>query len=334
MVHGCPGLAMACNRYAIAEVAPSTKERIEIELPDLQIAHACTVKEAEHRFEALHARHATFLDGSVGIEDVLTDPCDLPLAAWLTVLREAAKPTLPARLRITATIPPHAGLGSSAATLVAALHAAAAALRHSMPLDRLADMATRLENLRHGRSSGLDPTLCAYGGTLRFQKHAEPVRLDGGIGDLWLVQTGSPASSTGECVDHVGRHFGGDPIWDDFSETTAQMEAAWCGGDSESFRAAMHRNHRLLVHIGVVPPAIAQFIETAEALGLAGKICGAGAIRGNTAGILLLHGPEEQVASLCSAQGYAMMPCVMEPRGVHDAAPQPREGTACQSPNG
>ena len=319
VVHGRPGLAMACDRHATVEVAPLAGDEILIELPDLRQTRSWSLKEAETRMEALCARHHAFLRGTVDIENVLNDPCELLLAAWLRIFQEFELPPAAARLHVSATIPPHAGLGSSAAVLVATLHAAGAALQGPLSLDRLAAIAADLESLRHGRSSGLDPTLCAYGGTLRFQKGTEPVRLNGGIEDLWLVQTGSPASSTGECVAQVGRQFAGDPIWEPFAEATHQMEAAWQARDSSCFAEAVRRNHELLVHIGVVPQAIAAFIGLAGEAGLTGKICGAGAIRGDAAGMVLLHGPKEAVASLCADHGYTAMPCVMEPQGVRDA---------------
>ena len=56
----------------------------------------------------------------------------------------------------------------------------------------------------------------------------------------------------------------------------------------------IQKNHALLCQIGVVPDAIQEMIDAIEKLGAAAKICGAGALSGNAAGLLWIVGIEKQ----------------------------------------
>lgn len=89
----------------------------------------------------------------------------------------------------------------------------------------------------------------------------------------------------------------------------------------QSFINAQHAvraNHQLLVNIGVVPERVRTFIEQIEAIGGAAKISGAGAIRGDAAGmVLVLMENEAKLTQLCRQFQYELQTIQGEARGVH-----------------
>jgi len=275
IVHGAPALALAVDRFARADVQPLHEAELRFENASIPLARL-----PEH-LAAVQARHARFQRGDIGIREVAPTPADLLFAAAaLTDLRHGQV------LRIASEIPPGAGLGSSAAVLIALLRA----LRPDWDDETLFPHALACENFQHGRSSGLDVFACLRGGLVRgtpghFRKADIPALPPF---DVW--DSGRPDASTGECVAAVGERFPtGHPIWDEFARVCDATETALRGHDpAPAWRDALRENHRLLQRIGVVPDPVSREIQAIEAQGGAAKICGAGSIRGGRAGMVLV----------------------------------------------
>ena len=84
------------------------------------------------------------------------------------------------------------------------------------------------------------------------------------------------------------------------------MRAALAGSSEQELIAAVRENHRLLVGIGVVPESVQHLVSEIEAQGGAAKICGAGSIRGDSAGIVWVVGEAaraERKDSLITLEG-------------------------------
>jgi mevalonate kinase len=112
--------------------------------------------------------------------------------------------------------------------------------------------------------------------------------------DYYWIYTGTPLSSTGECVDRVRQQFTHSEIWQEFAAITRQWHAATAADRS----ALLRENHRLLCRLGVVPGAVQRLIQQIEVLGGAAKISGAGSIRGEAAGLVLAWLPGSDPAAL------------------------------------
>ena len=80
-------------------------------------------------------------------------------------------------------------------------------------------------------------------------------------------------------------------------------------------QAAVRENHKLLVKIGVVPDPIQQFIKDVEKWGGAAKTCGAGAVAGDSAGIVMVIA-ENPPIELCQRYGYELSAVRGDPLGV------------------
>jgi hypothetical protein len=113
----------------------------------------------------------------------------------------------------------------------------------------------------------------------------------------------------------VSRRFGDSEIWKEFEQTTLEMEQALEQDDDGAFRVAVRANHQLLVRSGVVPEAVQRCVETVEERGGAAKVCGAGAVRGEQAGVLLVVGEVPSVAE-CHALGYERLEVTAELEGA------------------
>ena len=71
----------------------------------------------------------------------------------------------------------------------------------------------------------------------------------------------------------------------------------------------------LLNEIGVVPGRVCDFVSEVEQAGAAAKICGAGAVAGDNAGMVLVAA-RETPTELCAKYGYEIMTVRPDPLGV------------------
>jgi len=270
VVHGCPALVTAVQRYATVHVRVTGERR-------------------DPR-KGIDERYAAYLDGVGEITEVVKEPMDLAYYA----AAEAGPDGVAVEVR--SDIPIGAGMGSSAAVLLATIRAA----NPELGPEEIAAIAKRAEDRQHGHSSGVDIRVCQHGGTWRIQNGRAGAPGSPGIPDsagsaeqidellheLQLVHTGEPRSSTGECVTEVGKHFpASDPIWDAFRDCVECLE-------DEFFPDVVNEVQALLERIGVVPDQVADFAADVRSLGLAGKVCGAGAVHGSAAGMFLVTGGE------------------------------------------
>jgi len=283
VVHGAPALAMAVNRFASAEFSPLKESRIEICVED-ELDLCFTFDELSRHLELVRARHLLFLRHETSIREVLPTAADFLLA-----VAAMAEPREGCRIVLHSEIPLGSGMGSSAAIALALLRG----LLTAAPEEVLQGKALAAEQLQHGRSSGLDVAVSLRGGMIhgtsgRFKGIDLPLPFP-----FRVFHSGVPASSTGECVtEATRRQHGHTAVWQDFAECTQQVVSALKTGNEQDWTNAIRRNHRLLQSLGVVPCAVAEVIARAESRGGAGKICGAGSIRGDAAGLVLITGAD------------------------------------------
>ena len=199
------------------------------------------------------------------------------------------------------------------------------------------------ERLQHGKGSAVDAASVVYGGFNRVEG-GDLTRLtldDGhglhrGVGWYWVLH-GSPESSTGECVAAVRERFGDDQkLWQEFEACSNAMQRALETGCDPI--AVIRDNHRLLVKIGVVPSPAQTFVAAVEKAGGAAKISGAGSIKGDNAGIVMVYLPDQDAVASVQAEFPERVwePLRVAPKGAHlrlddadaDDAVSPRAVTA------
>jgi mevalonate kinase len=251
----------------------------------------------------------------MGIRDVLYKPVDLFKFGFITVLDGLhRKMDSGIVIKLKSSIPVGSGMGSSAASVLSELRALGHYLRVDFKPEWYYEFSLETEKLQHGYPSGVDSYISLHGGCAAFQNgQARSVPLP--RMKMYLIETGAPEAATGECVMQVKEQFQSDRIWDDFETVTNEVEKAVRENNSELMRSLLRENHRLLCRIGVVPQKVQQFVGDVEAAGGAAKICGAGSVRGQSGGVVLVLA-DFMPAALAEKYGYKVSPLRGDPLGT------------------
>lgn len=318
VVYGQPALAMAVNRYVVARAQSQLLPLVSFNLSDLSYERGFTLYALKRLKNRIKSKYQRFISGDFTIRDVLQQPVELAQFAF-SVFQEALnlKLTQGIKIHIQSDIPMGCGMGSSAATILSIIHAIAHHLKMDITPDWYYRLGLEAENMQHGYSSGLDLRVSLYGGCIYVNDNMITQRTVPTL-PLFIVNTGIPVTSTGECVSHAAPYFKTSTIGADFGAVTHAMDAALQQNQVLATQQAIAANHRLLTTIGVVPRRVQQFIAAVEAVSGAAKICGAGAVAGDHAGIVLVV-TEDPTAlqALCTEYNYPILPITGESRGVH-----------------
>jgi mevalonate kinase len=318
VVYGHPALAMAVNRYVTATATPQAAPHIAFDLSDFSYQRRVSLSTLESLKDRIKANYHRFVKGDFKIRDVLQKPVELAQVA-LSIFFEVLniKLTQGVKIHVESTIPMGCGMGSSAATVLSVVHAVAKHLDMNLTPEMFLRLGREAENMQHGYSSGLDLQVSLYGGCHYLEAGQLQSRNIPSL-PLYLVNTGSPSSTTGECVESAARYFRLSHIGAEFAAVTTAMDAAFQANHVANVQAAVRENQALLTTIGVVPQTVQQFIAAVEALGGAAKVCGAGAVTGEQAGVALVVTEDEAaLRALCDRLQYSLLPIVGEARGVH-----------------
>lgn len=318
VVHGRPAIAMAVNRNAQTFISMGgAEDTVSFDLPNLQADKESFTLRALREFHSrVQRNYEEFLAGRLSIRDVVRKPVDLFQFAFVTVLDGLhLKMGGGVNVRLNSNIPIGCGMGSSAATILSVLRGLGHYYRVEFRPEWYARYSLEVENMQHGKASGLDTYVSMHGGCVRFQ-NGEAREMPLPRVPLYIVNTGQPQGTTGEAVAGVVHRFGAsDPVWDGFERVVNQMDKALQRDDLKAFQRAMRENHRLLSQIGVVPGRVADFVGEIEQAGAAAKICGSGAVTGDTAGMVVVAS-REAPADLCAKYGYELMTVRPDPLGV------------------
>lgn len=321
VVYGQPALVMAINRYACATVTRSESlPQVLFDLVDLSHHSHLSFHALRELKARIKQKYRGFIRGDYSIRDVLQKPFELAQFA-LSVITESLQVALPhgVNVQVRSDIPIGCGLGSSAATILSVMQAMVQYLDLPMTTDSLYRLALEAENAQHGRSSGIDLRVILNGGCLyvhedQIAKRAVPSE------PLYLVNTGTPKSTTGQCIEKAAFLLKNPQLQAEFAAVTQAMDVALQNQSWDALQKAIRENHRLLVKIGVVPEQVQKFITQLETEGAAAKICGAGAVVGQEGGAVLVATRDpKQLTTFTERFGYNIIPISPELRGVHAA---------------
>ncbi|NNM58973.1 MAG: mevalonate kinase [Legionellales bacterium] len=316
VVYGQPALAMAVNRYAEAWVSEQQGHLISFDLLNLRHHKAMTMK-ALHKLKGrVRTRYEAFLRGDVGIRDVVKLPGELAKYAFAHLLDKVNHELADGvKLSTHSTIPVGCGMGSSAALILCVMHSIALQQGLTLSPETYLEHARETENIQHGRSSGLDLHVSLNGGCLWFQQGAS-VKRELPSMPFFIVNTGKPQCTTGESVSTVAKKINHPAMLADFGAVTSAMDQAVIDQNEAVMRECVRTNHQLLVEIGVVPVKVQEFIREVELTGGAAKICGAGAVWGNEAGVVLIAA-EVAPQQIAERFGYQVESIAGETNGLH-----------------
>jgi mevalonate kinase len=315
VVYGKPAIAMAIDRSAVFELTPQAGDRISFDLPGATDDESFTVMALRDLKRRVERKYHEFLHGKVGIRDVLAMPADLFRFAFINTLdglhRQLDSGIM---LKLRSSIPVGCGMGSSAATVLSEIRAIGHYLRVDFKPDWYYEYSLETEKLQHGKPSGVDSYISLHGGCACFRNGAaSPISLP--RMRMFLVQTGVPQTTTGECVMDVERRFRTSGIWSEFEAVTLAFEDALRTNNEQKIHWLVRENNRLLCEIGVVPEKVRRFIAEIEQWGGSAKICGAGAVGGDAGGVVTVLA-DEAPAELCRRYGYTVSPVRGDPLGT------------------
>jgi mevalonate kinase len=201
-------------------------------------------------------------------------------------------------LTVGSDLPLGAGLGSSAAVVVAAIDAATRELGVTLDAREVAERAYRVEHeVQDGQASRADTFCSAVGGAVRVQ--GDSCRRLEGVSNLpFVVGYDGGAGDTGELVAGVRRlreayGFAADTV-EAIGELVTAGEVALAEGDLEELGRLMDFDHGLLSALGVSSRSLDTMVWAAREGGATGaKLTGAG---GGGCVVALCEGPGARTA--------------------------------------
>ncbi|OGO93476.1 MAG: mevalonate kinase [Coxiella sp. RIFCSPHIGHO2_12_FULL_44_14] len=318
VLHGHPALAMAVNRYMQATARWTSPFHFSFNLMGIHFKQRATLHALRKLKTRLVEKYHQHQLGFLSIREVLQKPFELSLFTAINVL-DRLKNKLPMGLDIAteSNIPIGCGMGSSAASVVSIVYALTQFLDMNVTLDDYIKLGIESENLQHGHSSGLDVHTVYHGGCIRYENGSGHARSIPQF-PMMVVQTGRPYSNTGECVAHTAAYFKNGSMGRDFAAITNALEQALTAQTLPAIQECIRHNQCLLNHIGVVPAKVNAFISEVEKRGAAAKICGAGSIAGDRAGIVLVVAEAEiDITAIVQQYGYTSMIVHSDTRGTH-----------------
>jgi hydroxymethylglutaryl-CoA synthase len=307
VMYGCPAIAFAVDRFVCTSVSKRSLRSVVFDLPELSVTKSITHDALSRLKKRLKSAYHSFTQGEEDFKNILKAPFELAQFVFINTLDRVRSRLAGLKVKTHSAIPKGCGMGSSAAM---ALSMTAAVVGHyGMRLTREEYLALvdDAEKLQHGYPSGLDMQTSFDGGCVYF--HAgklTPCELPDF--PLYVVNTGTPAVSTGDCVVDVKSRFeSDDPIWQAFSTLTHTFASTLSEMTLEKFKQFICENEQLLERLGVVPTRVVNFIRDIERANGSAKICGAGAISGDNAGMVLIVSDDEPAMTLvCQQHGFSL----------------------------
>jgi len=316
VVHGTPAIALAVNRYATTTIRSQREKGFCFNLSDIKRTLRFTLSTLKRVRSRLQTAYRQFADGKRSIRDVLVAPGELFQFALATVL-DICKVEMEEGLDIHlhSTIPIGCGMGSSAATVISLVRALLRHFNIEKGIEWIERLIFEIERMQHGTPSGVDAFISLHGGCVRFQQKGPQKSLEMPQTPMWIVNTGTPTSSTGESVLEVSKKWAKSPIWYEFEKVALDVEKALTSKSTSDLGSALSHNQHLLETIGVVPERVKSFVREIEQQGGSAKLSGAGSIKGDSAGTLLVLS-KEPIDALCQKHGYEHFPIEGESSGA------------------
>ena len=202
-----------------------------------------------------------------------------------------------ARVTITSELPPGGGLGSSAAFAVALARSLAALSGAELGFERLDEIGLQSERLFHGRPSGVDHSVSAREGLIRFWK-GPPPRVEPIVAKrplpIVVALTGQSRDTGYHVTSLVARAAESPHEYEPLIDRLGTLALEGCDdvetGDFDALGQRMNEAHELLKRCGVSRDSLDAITQAARKAGALGaKLTGAG---GGGAAIALAPDPE------------------------------------------
>jgi mevalonate kinase len=290
VVYGEPAVVMAINKRAYTSAKIRGDNKIYIDnFKDLGVSGYFE----KNRFTLEH-----------GGQDA-----EMKLSPIKTAIQEVLKmygKTVGFNVKINCDIPVGAGLGSSAAVVVATAKAVDCLLDSALSEEDIFKIALESERIVHGNPSGIDPMVTTYGGVLLFRKGKGFKRIDVKEDIPLVVGDTEIKHVTGELVSTVRQKREKypqiiNPIIKAGGEIALKAVEALEKHDFPALGELMNINHTLLYAVGVSNESLEKLVYAARSAGSYGaKLTGAGG-----GGCIIALSPLEKAKNIADAIGKA-----------------------------
>lgn len=239
-----------------------------------------------------------------------------------------------AEINLFSEIPIGVGMGSSAAFSVIqaaisyAVQATTVARIASKPnLMIINETAYQLEKIHHGHPSGVDNTICTYGGLLWFQrKNNRSVfkkLVIKNLPEFVLVNTGKPKETTKEMVENVKTKMKNEKrqrkiknLFNKIEKQTKNFLKALRKKDEELLKDSIKNCQHNLEELGVAGKLAKNVVREIERIGGAAKISGAGGLTGGSGLLFCYHQETEKILNLANKLNLEAFKVRMGEEGV------------------
>lgn len=303
VVYGCPALAVAtqltCNVTLLIEDIALHQKDINIKF-DLQ----------NYNWQKTFLLHE-ILDFQTYVQQTLCnklpqqhDLAIYAISAFANYFKQNMHLNIEHNLTfmVNSQLPINCGMGSSASLIVALgkafyqytkqyLRNQNMNLEKEEDVEEFLNLCLKIENIQHGRSSGIDLYLAYHGGGIFFNNNKKESRKNiMNNKKIRLINTGSSLSSTKEVVTKVSDKIHNAELLSNFSSVTSTLDRALNVNNQRLIAECLQYNHQLLCCIDVVPLKVQRFIDDLKQRNMTGKLSGAGTVQGDRAGIVLVYG--------------------------------------------
>lgn len=290
ILYGEPALAIAVNKYIFVNLSIYKKLGIKFKVIEPKYENFFKINYLNNIKYKLRKNYSNFLKKKCSILDVIRDPFELlqySVIEFISNFKVNLKVGI--KIKIFSKIPIGCGMGSSSSIIICTLMALNRFFDLHVSYKKIFDLALKIENLQHGYSSGLDLHLIKNGGCFKYHKGILK-NFKFNLSNISIINTGVPESTTGECVNKIFDIFKNTNIQVNFKNIANEIEKSIIREDFDRLKIEIKKNHNLLKIIGVVPKRINNLINEIELYGNAAKICGAGSVKGNKSGIVIVFG--------------------------------------------
>lgn len=207
---------------------------------------------------------------------------------------------------INSSIPPAAGLGSSASTTVALIRAVSSFMGHPLENEKINEIAFEIETIHHGTPSGIDNTVITYAKPIYFRKGNPFELLDVKQNISLIIADSGIKSSTSKVVSEVRSHWEKEPdqynsFFDQIQEICNKVKQDIKTGDLVSLGNQLTLNHILLREMQISCPELDQLVEAAMKSGALGAKLSGGGQGGNMLALVTPENKEKVIEALRNA---------------------------------
>jgi mevalonate kinase len=230
----------------------------------------------------------------------------------------SAKPNV--SVSISSMVPEGAGLGSSAATMVAVAAAFSRLNSLGLGVDEIIRYSMVGERHIHGNPSGIDPAVSARGGVILFRPGSRPKKLSlEGERTLILSYSGRTRSTKGQIgrVTQIRNKYPGlfSILSDGISELSLTAAEKMRIGDMEGLGNVLTVNHAALMSLGVSNDTLDFMVDLLASMGSYGaKLTGAGG--GGSVVAVAPEAKEKSIVSGLTARGFETFKVSVPAEGV------------------